>query len=51
MNIQYLLVLLFACAAGGMTYVLAGEPFRKPLARARMSIAARKGMHLSLIHI
>ena len=45
MNIQYLLVLLFACAAGGMTYVLAGEPFRKPLARARMSIAARKGMH------
>ena len=23
MNIQYLLVLLFACAAGGMTYVLA----------------------------
>ena len=25
MNIQYLLVLLFACAAGGMTYVLAGE--------------------------
>ena len=45
MNIQYLLVLLFACAAGGMTYVLAGEPFRKPLARARMSIVARKGMH------
>ena len=45
MNIQYLLVLLFACAAGGMTYVLAGEPFRKPLARARMSIAARKGLH------
>ena len=45
MNIQYLLVLLFACAAGGMTYVLAGEPFRKPLARARMSIATRKGMH------
>ena len=45
MNIQYLLVLLFACAAAGMTYVLAGEPFRKPLARARMSIAARKGMH------
>mgnify|MGYP001054195838 CR=1 FL=1 len=30
MNIQYLLVLLFACAAGGMTYVLAGESFRKP---------------------
>ena len=23
MNIQYLLVLLFTCAAGGMTYVLA----------------------------
>lgn len=45
MNIQYLLVLLFACAAGGMTYVLVGEPFRKPLARARMSIASRKGMH------
>ena len=45
MNIQYLLVLLFACAAGGMTYVLAGEPFRKPLSRARMSIAARKGLH------
>lgn len=45
MNIQYLLVLLFACAAGGMTYVLVGEPFRKPLARARMSIASRKGLH------
>ena len=29
MNIQYLLVLLFACTAGGMTYVLAGEPFRR----------------------